>query len=84
MNRPFHTHPRSKNVFKSRCAEFDTVISCTDQETRGASLLVVRINAVDQFLIAKPCAHCQELIEKLGIRHLYYTDSNGEITYKRL
>lgn len=43
-------------------------------KVKGCKLYVYRKN----WNLAKPCAHCQSLIEEAGIRVVYYTDKSYE------
>ena len=44
---------------------------------RGASILVVRINALDEFVYSKPCTNCTCFLEKCmkqyGLEKVYYS-----------
>jgi deoxycytidylate deaminase len=41
----------------------------------GTSLLVVRINKKNQFMMSKPCEHCQMYLEYVGIKKYWYSIS---------
>ena len=43
------------------------------KNTKGAMLIVVRINSRGMAMSSKPCNQCQELIKSAGIRKVVYT-----------
>ncbi len=50
----------------------------------GASLYVARIGRAGNYLLSKPCEHCLNLIKSVGIRKIFYTDSNGSIICEKV
>lgn len=44
---------------------------------QGASIYVARIDANARPAMARPCARCQELLDKAGVRRVFYTTSSG-------
>jgi deoxycytidylate deaminase len=73
------THPQSNNPYKTIHAEFDAILGVPRWQLEGSSLLVVRLNMAGQFVLAKPCEHCQALIEAAKIQKVYWTDNAGEV-----
>jgi deoxycytidylate deaminase len=53
-------------------AEVDTIIKAR-QDLKGASLLVVRVNNNDRFLLSKPCVNCMNYIEYVGIKRVFFS-----------
>lgn len=49
----------------------------------GASLIVVRIGK-RKLKNSLPCDECMSLIKMVGIRTIYYSDTDGEIVYKNV
>jgi len=49
----------------------------------GATLYVSRIHN-GRLLLARPCAFCMELIRAVGIKKIFYSDSNGSITMEKV
>lgn len=46
----------------------------------GASILIMKISKSEHCLSnARPCDYCLASLEYVGIKKIYYTDSNGEI-----
>ncbi len=60
-------------------AETHTCISHGLDRCSGLSLLVVRINSFGNLVMAKPCIHCERLLNYVGIKKVYYSDWMGEI-----
>jgi hypothetical protein len=59
-------------------AEIDAIKDLGDiSKLRGASLIVVRINRLDEIVYSKPCASCQCVLEKCmkihGLRNVYHS-----------
>lgn len=50
----------------------------------GCSLYVARIGRAGNYLLSKPCEHCLNLIKSVGIRKIFYTDSNGSIICEKV
>lgn len=47
----------------------------------GATLHISRISKDGRLALAKPCKHCQELIEAVGIKKVVYTTWDGVESY---
>lgn len=43
----------------------------------GSTIYVTRYNKNGDTKLAKPCKHCQELIESVGIKKVVYTTDSG-------
>ena len=73
------------NNFKARIwsihAEMNALQGLPKSITRGADMYVVRVSRKNhQFMNSKPCVICSALIEKAGIRNVYYsTDTIDKI-----
>tara|TARA_B100002052_G_scaffold298419_1_gene331853 strand:+ start:2078 stop:2470 length:393 start_codon:yes stop_codon:yes gene_type:complete len=71
-----------KNVV-TRHAEMDAINKIKDKKKlKKASLWSIRYKKVNGKYIlgnAKPCIHCRNLAMKWGIKHVYYSDDNGQI-----
>jgi len=48
---------------------------------RGDAIFVCRIGKSGDARLAKPCPACEEAIREAGIKHVWYTDSEGGISY---
>jgi len=47
------------------------------QNLKGCSILVIRINNKDEMRLSKPCEYCQNYLEFVGIRDIYYSTEEG-------
>lgn len=48
-----------------------------NEDVKGASLIVVRINWHNQFLDSFPCPYCLMYLKHVGIRKIYYSTPDG-------
>ena len=80
----YKTHPKSKTRFCQIHAEFDCLIGLSPGDCSGASIFVVRIRRNGTIGMAKPCNWCRELIEKMGIRKIFYTNALGETVWEKV
>lgn len=60
-------------------AECDAIYS-VNYKCTPHTLIVCRLNKQNEFMNAKPCEGCYLEIKKAGIKHVYYTDQNGDLT----
>lgn len=50
----------------------------------GAYLYISRISRRGNLLLARPCPFCMRLIKAVGIKKVFYSDSNGSITMEKV
>lgn len=66
-------------------AEIDCSLKIKDKKKLPhVYLLVIRLNGNDKLANSKPCKHCLEKLKKIGIKRVYYSDSNGNIVYEKI
>lgn len=71
---------RDKFVKCSIHAEADALSKLEYDKVKGASIIIVRINAgTKRMSNAKPCEVCQRMIYEKGIKKVYISDENGKI-----
>lgn len=46
---------------------------------KGSIIYVVRINYNDELKMSKPCKNCQAVIEKFGIKTVYYSTNETDL-----
>ncbi len=46
---------------------------------KGYSIIVVRLNKKNELTMAKPCNFCQDFIDYVGIKEIYWSNYNGEL-----
>lgn len=51
---------------------------------KNASILVMRMNISGNISMAYPCDYCKDSIRYVGIKHLYYSNRNGEIIKEKI
>jgi len=79
------THPSMiKNVYYNDHqifvhAECDALYS-VDPKTQPFAIIICRLNKKNEFMNAKPCTGCYLEILKSGIKRIYYTNFEGELT----
>ena len=73
----YKTHPlmAKYTAFPHLHAEQKAIINLGLDNCHGLDLYVVRINSKKDFMMSKPCSICRMLIDKVGIRNVYYTDN---------
>jgi len=75
-NNTTKTHPRSNSPNNRIHAELSAIINART-DLRGTTLYVVRTGRKERPLLARPCKHCQALIQKEGIRYVCFTVLGG-------
>lgn len=63
-------------------AEIDAILKSDINDLRGYNLLVVRIGNT-KLCNSAPCNNCLNIINKVGIKNVYYSNRNGNIEAKR-
>lgn len=66
----------------NRCAEKDAIERILKHQDgikhlAGATIYVTRYGKAGETRLAKPCSHCMELIESVGIKRIIYTKVGG-------
>uniref|UniRef100_A0A6C0LK09 Uncharacterized protein n=1 Tax=viral metagenome TaxID=1070528 RepID=A0A6C0LK09_9ZZZZ len=47
-------------------------------------IIVIQVHSqTGELRMSKPCKNCENAIRGVGIRHVYYSDTNGDIVYER-
>lgn len=61
-------------------AEVRAVLNKPRSATEGCDIYVVRLSSDGKSLrMAKPCAMCQEVLKRAGIRRVFYSTNGSEI-----
>jgi deoxycytidylate deaminase len=53
-------------------AEVAAIINAK-RDISGLDILVIRMSNKNQFMLSKPCKHCQDYLKYAGIRNIYYS-----------
>lgn len=79
----YNTAHRSVKSIKPNSLKWDTSVHAevaailnAKRDLHGFDMLVVRLNNKRQFMLSKPCVHCQAYLEYVGIRNVYYSILN--------
>lgn len=65
-------HPKFQRYKFSVHAEVDAIIKAK-KDLKGSCLLVIRVNNKNQFRLSKPCKNCENYINFVGIKKIYYS-----------
>jgi len=49
-----------------------------------SKLLVCRVGVDNEFKLSRPCVNCIELLEKMGIKKVYYTEGTGTVLSEKI
>lgn len=72
---------RDKFVKCSVHAEADVLSKLSNDKTKGASLIIIRLNSgTKKMSNGKPCEFCQRMIYEKGIKKVYVSNSDGKLT----
>lgn len=61
-------------------AEKNAIVSLGEDNCYGLDMLVVRILRSGALTMARPCPSCMQYIQGCGIRRVYYSDWEGNIS----
>ena len=76
-----HLLPKFQKWRTSIHAEIAAILKAR-RDIKGCSMLVVRLNKKGKLLLAKPCEKCQDYMDFVGIKAVYYSTNDNKI--KRL
>lgn len=73
-------HPKYQNSKDSVHAEQSAIIKTKNwNKLCGASIIIVRLNKSGNMSMGFPCEMCLNMINHVGIKHVYYSSYYGEI-----
>jgi deoxycytidylate deaminase len=80
--------PRFKRWESTLHAEADAISKLLHKrrldDLAGSTIYVTRVLRNGDLGISKPCKHCRDLIESVGIRRIIYSNELGEIITEKL
>ena len=76
-------HYKSNRIWSVH-AEMNALASLPKNITRGADIIVVKVNREGDLVNSKPCRVCMSLIKRTGIKKVLYSDDNNIIRSKRM
>lgn len=66
--------------FQGVHAEVDAILQCDVSELKGAEMYVVgKRSRTTGLITSKPCEACQQYLANMGLKAVYYHDSQGTI-----
>lgn len=79
-------HPLHKHYKNALHAEQDAILKIKDWSTlKGCSILVIKVSKTKGNLsMARPCEMCQQLLNHVGIKTMYFSNNKGEIVSEKL
>ena len=69
-----------KKNWNSVHAEQHAILNMGEENCKGLSLLVIRLNLSNNIRLAKPCEMCEDFIRQVGIKRVYYSNNDGTIS----
>jgi deoxycytidylate deaminase len=67
------THPMMSTNMQQLHAECSAILKCPDGDLRGSDVVVARARAEGKAGLAKPCAVCEGILRRCGVRRVFYT-----------
>ena len=77
----FKTHPLAKKFGhrnSSIHAELSSIVRFGVEDCEGLSMAVLRIGRNGKLNLSRPCRCCQNLIQQVDIKNVYYTGGSGK------
>lgn len=74
---------KHKKWFNSLHAEQAALNKLDWDSLKGCSILVMRISKSGVIGNAKPCPICSKIIDYVGIKHVYFSNEKGEISFEK-
>ena len=65
-------------------AEMNILAGLPKNMTRGADIMVVRVNSRGDIVNSKPCHICMSMIKNAGCRKVFYSNDMGEISSEKV
>ena len=78
---------RKDSLYKTIHAEINLLKSLKRQLLHGyntVDIIVIRINKSSDLRNSRPCSDCIKYLKELGIRKVYYSNSDGNIVYEKV
>lgn len=78
---PIMEHYSKKMRIKHKIHLHAEISALVKSYQKSHSILVIRVNRSGNLAMAKPCPICQAAIDDAHIKHVYYSDIDGDIVY---
>lgn len=80
-NKKFNRKGHDISQMKFRCSEFESFIGLGKQrytlDFSKCTMVNIRINKENQISLSQPCNSCENLIQWLGLRRVFFTNNEG-------
>lgn len=83
-NRYIRIHPKYQKYTHSCHAEQNAIVGLDWSKLNGMSIVVVRLKKNGDFGMAMPCPKCRILLQHVGIKNAYYTNSYGRLEHIKI
>jgi deoxycytidylate deaminase len=84
FNQPGKTHPKAHTAWQRIHAELDAVLHLPHDETRGATMIVVRLTKTGLLAMSRPCGVCYALLRYAGFKSVAYSTAERVIVEERI
>jgi deoxycytidylate deaminase len=79
INKFKKTSPNSTTRSYCQHAEYSAIGRMEPKDTKGCSMLVIRMKCSGSIGLSKPCDECQVMLSKYNFKAIYYTTDDGLI-----
>ena len=79
FNRPHQTHPKAQTAWQRIHAELDALLHMTSDETRGATMIVVRLTKTGLLAMSRPCSVCYSMLQLAGFKSIVYSSAERTV-----
>lgn len=81
--RSSHLPMKHREWAESLHAEQSALLNIDWKTLKGCSILVLRLSKKGKLGMCKPCPMCEKLLKYVGIKDVYYSNSDGEIVHEK-
>ncbi len=59
-------------------SELSAILKYGEEDCSDCTFINIRIDKNNNIAMSKPCRGCQDLLNQVGYKHVYYTNTKGE------
>jgi deoxycytidylate deaminase len=78
------THPKAQTAWQRIHAELDALLHMTSDETRGATMIVVRLTKTGLLAMSRPCSVCYSMLQLAGFKSVVYSTGERVVIEERI
>ncbi len=71
------TNPKSNHLYKTHHAELDVILKAGREDLSNCVLYIYRETKNGDLGNSRPCKYCMELLKRVNISKIYYSDVKG-------